>query len=87
MTYQCLRDRSIHAIHGHMVTIISRPSKSQLRQITCTDQNRAILICTIHKDLCSLPCLTVLISHIMHRRIMSNIPEMYIYCFFDIDLT
>lgn len=70
-----------------MVTIVGCPSQSQLRQISCSHQNRAILICTVHQDLRSLSCLAVLISHIMHRRIMSNIPEMYIYRFFDIDLT
>ena len=40
---------------------------------TAADVERAL-----SKDTCNIE---------MHRRIMSNIPEMYIYCFFDIDLT
>ena len=87
MTYQCLRDRSIHAIHGHMVTIVGCPSKSQLGKISRSHKNAAFLVCRIHQNLGTLTCLAVFISHIVDLGIMSDIPEVDIYRLFNIHLS
>ena len=87
MTYQCFRDRSIHTIHGHVITIVGCPPQSQLGKISRSHKNSTFLVCRIHQDLGTLTCLTVLISHIVDVRIMSDIPEVYIYRLFNIHLS
>ena len=86
MTYQCLRDRSIYTIHGHVIAIIGCPAKSQLGKVSGSHKNAAFLVCRIHQDLSTLTCLAVLIRHIVDLRIMSDIPEMDIYRLFNIYL-
>ena len=61
-----------------MITIISSPSKCQLRQITGSDNDTTGLVCNIHQALGTFPCLTILISDIMYFRIMPDISEMKI---------
>ena len=87
MTYQCLRNRSIHTIHGHVITIVGRPAKSQLGKISRSHKNAAFLVCRIHQDLGTLTCLAVFISHIVDLGIMSDIPEVDIYRLFNIHLS
>ena len=69
MADQCLWHRRIHRIHGHMISVVSRPAECQLRQIACADDHTTGLICNVHKNLGSLTCLSILVSHIMHFRI------------------
>ena len=79
MAHQSLWNRCIYSIHGHMVSVVGRPAECQLRQISCTYNHSVFLVCDIHKYLCALACLSILVGDIMHRRILSDIPEMYIY--------
>ena len=55
MSYQSLGDGCIHAIHGHMISIVCRPAESKLGKVSRADHDTALLICYIHKDLGSLP--------------------------------
>ena len=41
MTHQCLRHRSVHRVHRHMVAVVGRPSQRQLRQIAGADHKAA----------------------------------------------
>ena len=85
MADQCLWHRRIHRIHGHMISVVSRPAECQLRQIACADDHTTGLICNVHKNLGSLTCLSILVSHIVHFRILSDIPEMDIDRILDTD--
>ena len=87
MADQCLRNRSVHAIHGHVVTVVSSPAESQLGHISGSDDHTVCLVRKIHKDQCAVSRLRVLVSHIMDRRIMSDILEVGGNCFSDIYLS
>ena len=49
------------------------------------DDHAAHLVCNIHENLGTLPGLTVLISHIMNRNVMTNIFKMSCYRCLDIN--
>ena len=57
MAYQRLRNGCIDSVHGHMITIISRPPKSQLRHISGSDDHAPFLVSNIHQHLGTLSCL------------------------------
>ena len=57
MAYQCLRNRCIDSVHRHMISIISRPPKSQLRHISGSDDHAPFLVSNIHQHLGTLSCL------------------------------
>ena len=80
MAYQCLWNRRIDSIHRHMVSVISRPSKSKFRHISCTNYNSTGLIGNIHQYLCSFSCLGIFIDYTVIFRIMSDIFKMLLYC-------
>ena len=86
MTDQGLWYGCVHCIHGHVVSVIGRPSKSKLGEVSCSDHNTAGLVCNVHQNLCTFACLSVLIGDIMYLRIMSDIAEMKIYRLTDIYL-
>ena len=48
--YQSLRNRTVDAIHGHVVAVISRPAQCQLRQVTGTDNFYAALNSAVFSD-------------------------------------
>ena len=68
-----------------MISVVSCPAECQLRKIACTDDHASGLICNVHKNLGSLTCLSILVSHIMYFRILSDIPEMDIDRILDTD--
>ena len=84
MTNKRLRNRRVHAVHGHVVSVVGRPAKSQLRHISCSDDHAVRLVRKVHEDQGAVSCLGVLVSHIMDRRIMSDILEVGGNCFSDI---
>ena len=86
MAHQCLWHRCIDCIHRHVISVVSRPAKCKLRQISGSDDHSAGLICNIHQNLRALSRLSVLVGHVMHRRILSDIPEMNVDGIFDIHL-
>ena len=81
MAHQRLRYGCIHSIHGHMVTVIGSPAQCH---ISGSDYHTIILIGNVHQNLGTFPCLSIFISDIMYALILTNIPEMNAYCFFDI---
>ena len=84
MTDQSLWHGSIDRIHGHMIPIVGCPAKRQFREIAGSDHQSILLICNVHKNLRTLTRLRILIRHIMHRIVLSDIREMYIDCILDI---
>ena len=75
ISYESLRNRAVNAIHGHVVTVICSPSKSELREVACTDYKTTLLVSDIHEDLRALSCLGILICNVMNINIMIDIPE------------
>ena len=59
-----------------MVAVVGAPAKCQLREISGSNHESALLVSDIHEYLCSLPRLTVLISDVMHALVLSNIGKM-----------
>ena len=84
MADQRLRNRSVHAIHGHVVTVVSSPAESQLGHISGSDDHTVCLVRKVHKDQCAVSRLRVLVGYVMDRRIMSDILKMEGHRFFDI---
>ena len=76
VSYKCLWYRSIYSIHRHMISIISSPAKCELRKVACSDYDTANLVCVVHKNLCSLTSLSILICNIMYIHALSDILEM-----------
>ena len=66
----------VNTVHGHVISVIGGPAKSQFRHIACSNYQASGLIRQIHQHLRSLSCLGIFISHIMNFRIVSDIPEM-----------
>ena len=73
MAHQSLRDRGIHSVHGHVITVVGRPAERQLGHISCSDDHAVCLVREVHEDQGAVSCLSVLIGHIVDRRIMSDI--------------
>ena len=86
MTYQCLRNGNIHAVHGHVIAIVGSPAKSQLRHVTGSDHHAAHLVGDIHQDLGTLSGLSVFVGHIMDRNVVADILKMTGHRRLDIDL-
>ena len=87
MAHQSLRDRGIHSVHGHVITVVGCPAERQLGHISCSDNHAVCLVREVHEDQGAVSRLSVLISHIVDRRIMSDILEVGGNCFSDIYLS
>ena len=48
ISYQRLRNGAVYPIHGHVVTIVSSPSKCQLRHVSGSDHHTPCLVGYIH---------------------------------------
>ena len=86
ITHQRLGHTGIHTVHGHVIPVVGSPSQRQLRHIARPDDQAACTVGHIHQDLGTLSGLCILIRHIMMLHILSDIPEMYRYCFLNINL-
>ena len=84
MPHQRFGNAPVHTVHGHMVAIVRRPSKSQFGHVPCTDHQPVFPVGNIHQYLSPLPGLAVFIGDIMIFLVLSNIPEMCVYRFPDI---
>ena len=73
MPHQRLRNRSIHRIHGHVVSVIGRPAERKLRQISCSNNQTILAVCNIHQHLRAFSRLCILIGDIVLFRILSDI--------------
>ena len=79
MADESLRNGCINAVHRHVIAVIGRPAKGELRHIAGTDDETADLVCGIHENLGSLTRLSVLVGDIVIFRILTNIGEMLVY--------
>ena len=84
MPDQCLWHRSIHGIHGHMISVVRCPPQCKFRQISGSDHKRIFFVRNVHQNLRAFPRLGIFICHIMHRRVLSDIRKMHIYRLTDI---
>ena len=57
MAHQHLRNRAVDTVHRHMIAVVGRPAKRQLRHIAGTDDKTADLIGKVHQNQRSLACL------------------------------
>ena len=76
MSHQGLRYPGIDAVHGHMISVISRPAQSQFRHISRADDQCILLVGNIHEHLGTLSGLSVLIGDIMALHILTDIRKM-----------
>ena len=68
-----------------MVAIVCGPSQGQLTQVACAHHEASDLVCQVHQDLRTLPCLRILVGHIMHLRVMPDILKVLHHRLSDID--
>ena len=80
-----LRDGAVDAVHGHVVAVIGRPAERQLGKISRAHDDAAACIRDIHEHLRALARLCILISHVMHCRIMADIRKMNLHGMADVD--
>ena len=59
-----------------MVAIVGTPAKSQLREISGTDDDAALHICQIHQYLSPLACLGILVSSVLCLSIVTDQSQM-----------
>ena len=85
MADQCLGNRSIDPVHGHVVSVISGPAQSKLGHISGSDHKPSYLIGNIHQDLGTLSGLSVFVGYIMAVYVLSNILKMACNGLADID--
>ena len=76
MADESLGNAGVYSIHRHVVAVVCRPSKGEFAKVASTDNHTVYLICIIHKNLCALASLTILVCHIMHRDVVTDILEM-----------
>ena len=60
-----LGNACIHAIHRHVVAVVGSPAESQLREVAGAEYDAAALVGVVHKNLCALPGLRVLVGDIV----------------------
>ena len=83
---QSLWDAHIDRIHRHVVAIVGAPAEGKLREVASADNDAACLVAHIHEYLCALASLTVLVSHVVNRRIDVEVLEVLIDRILDADL-
>ena len=82
-----LRDRGVDLIHAHMVAVVGVPAESNLGKVSRTDHQRPFLVGQVHENLRPLPGLHVLENNVVHRLVMSDVPEMPATGLADVDDT
>ena len=87
MADESLRHRTVYPVHGHMVPVVSCPSKSQLRQIPCSDHKATAAVGNVHDDLGPLPGLCVFKGHTVVLIVMTDVLKMLQHCLFYVNLT
>ena len=80
-----LGNGAVHSIHGHVVGIVSTPSKGEFAEVASTNNKAVTLVGNVHQYLGALTCLTVLISHIVVVEVVANIEEVTDAGFLDAD--
>ncbi|MPM44433.1 hypothetical protein SDC9_91111 [bioreactor metagenome] len=72
---QGLRYRAVDPVHRHMIPVVGRPAKSQLRKVPRSDHQGVELVCQVHQHLGPFARLTVLVGDIQHLRVVTDILE------------
>ena len=70
---QRLWHRSIHAVHGHLVTVVRSPTKRQLREVARANDHAAHLVSDVHQDLRALASLGVLVHNIVNVLVVADV--------------
>ena len=85
VAHQGLRNPAVYAVIGHMIPVVRRPAQCQLGQIPRADHKAAVRVRNVHDDLRPFPCLRVFIDHGMVLRIVTDVAEMHVHRFLDVD--
>ena len=80
-----LRNGAVDAIHGHVVGVVSAPSKGKFAEVACSDDKTVALVGNIHENLRALTSLTVLIGHVVVVEVVTDVKEVANTCFLDAD--
>ena len=67
--------RCIHAVHGHLVTVIRCPAKRQLGEVARANDHASHLVSNVHQNLRALTSLSVLVHNIVNVLIMTDVSE------------
>lgn len=79
MAHKRLGHARVDGIHAHVVTVVCGPAERQLRQVARADDKTASLIGQVHQNLRTLAGLAVLVSHVLHGRIVLNVLKMLLH--------
>ena len=63
-----------------MVAVICSPSQCKLRKVACAEHHAVLLVGKVHKYLCALSGLRVLVSHIVVVGVLAYVVEMLGHC-------
>ena len=87
MPHKCFGDRSVDAIHAHVITIVCCPSKGQLTEVSCSNYHSIHLVGCIHENLGAFTCLAVFVGYIVYVDVMTDIVEMLCNCVANADFS
>ena len=76
MAHQRFGHRGVHAVHRHLVAVVSRPSQGQLAQVARADHQSALHVGDIHQYLRAFACLAVLVGRRAVFGVEPYVPEM-----------
>lgn len=85
MAHKRLGHARVDGVHAHVVAVIGSPAERQLRQVARADDKTASLIGQIHQNLRTLAGLAVLVSHVLHGRIVLDVLKMLLHGCMDRD--
>ena len=78
MAHKRLRHACIHAVHAHVIRVVSAPSERKLAQVSRADQKPAVLVGKIHQNLRAFACLRIFVGYILHAWVVpdvAHVPE------------
>ena len=76
MTYESLGYAGIYSIHRHVVAIVGSPSEGKLAEVACSHHHSADAVCHVHKNLCALSSLSVLVGDVVVCDVVVDVEEM-----------
>ena len=75
MPDQSLWNRSIYAIHRHVVAVVCCPSECQFAEVACAHNEAIHLIGSVHEDLSAFASLSVLVGRVVLLYVVTNVVE------------
>ena len=79
MAHERLGHTRVDGIHTHVVTVVGGPAERQLTKVARADDKAAGLVGQIHQNLRALARLTVLVGHVLDRRVVLDILKVLLH--------